>query len=534
MSDAWYKNAIIYQVYPRSFADASGDGIGDLVGITDKLDYLQDLGVTAIWLSPIYRSPMADFGYDVSDYKDIDPIFGSLDDFDGLVASAHRRNIKVLMDLIPNHTSDQHPWFEEARASHDNPKRHWYIWKDPKPDGSPPNNWQSIFGGPAWTYDPKTAQYYLHSFLKEQPDLNWSNPEVHRAIQDIMRFWYKRGVDGFRVDAILFTSKDLEFRDNPEPKAKHDDIITNEVETAFSYGVGEHLPEYIRVLTDVTNEFPDHCIFLEAYPEDGSPAGYAHLYDSIDHSVAAPFYFGLFGATYDWRAETFARSADEFQAHLPDQAFPAYVLGNHDMARLATRIGYPAARAACIALLALPGAKFIYYGDELGMEDVPIPTQLLQDPSTVSRDPERTPMRWTPGPHAGFSQVEPWLPVGPEGTTRNVQVMLEDELSILNLYRQMISLYHAHPALYSGAFEPLNLGNPAIYGFKRIEDEEQLLILVNFSGKTTTVEVGSNTGTLLLSSTLTHAGKHGKLMHVSLEANEAVVIKLDNIISQVQ
>ena len=293
-SDDWYKSAVIYQIYPRSFADSNGDGVGDLGGIVEHLDYLQSLNIDAIWLSPIYRSPMADFGYDVSDYLSIDPVFGTLEDFDRLVTEARARGIKVLMDLIPNHTSDQHPWFTESKASKDNLKRDWYIWKDAKADGSEPNNWQSVFGGPAWTFDEATAQYYMHSFLKEQPDLNWANTAVHEAIQNVIRFWYRRGVDGFRVDAILFTSKDLQFRDNPNPHDVDKDVLGTEFEKAFSHGVGANLPSYIKVLTDVSQEFKGRCIFLEAHPEQGNPAGYAHLYDFIDHATAAPFYFATF------------------------------------------------------------------------------------------------------------------------------------------------------------------------------------------------------------------------------------------------
>lgn len=527
MSDTWYKNAIIYQIYPRSFADGNNDGIGDLAGITEKVDYLKDLGVAAIWLSPIYASPMADFGYDISDYRQIDPAFGDLEDFDRMIEAAHQNDIKVLMDLVPNHTSDQHEWFEQSRSSQDDPKRNWYIWKDPKTDGSAPNNWQSVFGGPAWTYDPKTDQYYMHSFLKEQPDLNWANPKVRKAMADIMRFWYERGVDGFRVDAILFTSKDLEFRDNPEPKTKHGDILGDEFETAFSHGVTQSLPDYIKVLTDVTKEYPGRCLFLEAYPDNGDPAGYARLYEFIDQTVAAPFYFGLFGATYDWQAQTFHRLVDDFQKLLPADAFPVYVMGNHDTSRLATRIGENRLRAAAVAQLTLPGTKFVYYGEEIGMQDVEIPAERLQDPSNVSRDPERTPMRWTDGANAGFSTVEPWLPTGPGFESQNVATLLKDKQSLLSLYTQLGALHRSHAALSDGAFEPVTFESPSVFGFRRVSTDEQCLVLVNFTDKKTSVTTGFGPGTLLLTSTLAQSGNSGDFSEVSLDANEAVIIKLD-------
>ncbi|HUC20821.1 MAG TPA: alpha-amylase family glycosyl hydrolase, partial [Candidatus Polarisedimenticolaceae bacterium] len=302
----WHQNAIIYQIYPRSFADSNGDGIGDLPGITSRLDYLSDLGIDAIWLSPIFESPMADFGYDISDYRRIDPDFGTLEDCEELIRQAHKRNIKVLMDLVPSHTSDQHAWFDESKSSTDNPKRDWYVWKDPKPDGSEPNNWGSVFGGPAWTLDETTSQYYLHSFLKEQPDLNWANPEVQQAIQAVMRFWYEKGIDGFRVDAILFTAKDLDFRDNPERSASKmmavdagSEFIEEELEAAYSYGVGKHLTEYITILSDVTKQYEGRCLFLEAYPDNYTPQGFADLYKHCDTSVAAFFFFGMIAASED-------------------------------------------------------------------------------------------------------------------------------------------------------------------------------------------------------------------------------------------
>jgi alpha-glucosidase len=522
----WYRNAVIYQIYPRSFADANGDGIGDLAGITGKLDYLQSLGVNGIWLSPIYVSPMADFGYDVADYRAIDPTFGDLDDFDHLVAAAHARGIKVLMDLIPNHTSDHHAWFQESRSSRSNPKRDWYIWRDAKPDGSPPNNWESVFGGPSWTLDPHTNQYYLHSFLKEQPDLNWSNPAVQQAIQDVMSFWYDRGVDGFRVDAILFTSKDLQFRDNPRltTKPKKRAVLDKELETAFDHAVGENLPDYIKVLTDVTKNYPERCLFLEAYPDKGDPAGYAGLYDFCDPEVSAPFYFGPMVVVDDWDARLFKRYIDEFETAIPKNGFAAYVLGNHDRSRLASRTGQHHARAMAVVQLSLPGAKFIYYGEELGMENVAIPPGKAHDPSKQSRDPERTPMQWSPQEHAGFTTGMPWLPVSQDYKRRNVATMERDERSILSLYRHMAKVGR-HPALAHGRYEPFDTGQAQIFCFRRVYKDQQVLVMINFDHKVRKITPNLNLDRILASSTMTWTEEPLE-QQITLHPWEAIVVAL--------
>jgi alpha-glucosidase len=531
-SGPWYKNAIIYQIYPRSFADSSNDGIGDLKGITSKVDYLSDLGVDAIWLSPIYKSPMADFGYDVADYCDIDPVFGTLEDFDELVTKAHDQNIKVMMDLIPNHTSDQHEWFLESKSSKNNAKRDWYIWKDPKTDGSPPNNWQSVFSGPAWTLDAATGQYYLHSFLGEQPDLNWSNPQVQDAIGDVMRFWYQRGVDGFRVDAILFTSKDLEFRDNPYPRdggAK--DIMTTEFETSFSHGVGENLPKYIEVLTKVSQEFAGRFVILEAYPDQNDARGYAELYKYFDNTVASAFNFGVLTADEGWVDEKFWKAKrlkgyiDAFQTALPEDSIPAYVLGNHDQPRIASRVGEEAAKSAAVLLLTLPGAKFIYYGEELGMKNVKIPKSKQVDPSPVSRDPERTPMLWTADANAGFSSAEPWLPISPDFKTVNVEAQVSDARSILALYRQLTHLNHELPELTHGKYRQLKIEHDEVFGFLRVHDNDSVAVLINFSNSDVNFETNLS-GSVLLSSYIDKGDQEIHLKEMSLRPNEAVIMRL--------
>jgi alpha-glucosidase len=496
----WYRHAVIYQIYPRSYKDSNGDGVGDLEGIIQKLDYLENLGVDAIWLSPIYQSPMADFGYDVSDYQTIDPIFGELETFDRLIAAAHKRNIKVLMDLIANHTSDEHIWFKESRASITSPKRDWYIWKPPRADGGPPNNWQSAFGGTAWKLDPTTGQYYLFSFLSAQPDLNWANPEVRNAIQDIMRFWYGRGVDGFRVDAILFTSKDLSFADSPIGPGSDQSTLTNAYELAFAHKVGEHIPEYVRVLSEVTKEYPGRCLFLEAYPEYAGPQGYAKLYDYFDVSVTAMFYFGMLGMLDSWSVGKFNEVVVEFMDALPPHSIPVPVLGNHDIPRLASRVSQQTARAVAVMFLTLPGTKFVYYGEELGMKNVVIPPDERQDPRSNPRDGQRTPMPWSADENAGFTSGRPWLTLNPDYTHRNVEVQMQDSTSFLNLYRHLIGLVRQHSALRLGDFVPLTIADSRVGGFRRDHQQESVVVLINFSDTEVMVAAGNDRATLLLSS----------------------------------
>ena len=524
MQNDWYKHAVLYQIYPRSFADSNGDGIGDLKGITAHLDYVAELGVDGIWFSPINRSPMADYGYDVSDYNDIDPLFGTLEDFDELLEKAHDLGLKILMDLVPNHTSDQHQWFKTSRSSLDNPKRDWYVWRDAKPDGSEPNNWQSVFGGPAWEFDSATNQYYLHSFLKEQPDLNWANPEVQHAIQDVMRFWFDRGVDGFRVDAILFTAKDREYRDLVIPKAKKGE----EQPSIFSMGFTQHLREYIDVLTDVCHEYEGRGVFLEAYPhpaEDESANAYAKLYEFCDNSVAAPFYFTPMQVASDWSAKNFKDAIDSFESQKPAESFSAYVLGNHDEPRVASKLGPEAVRTEAVGLLTLPGAKVVYYGDELGMADVHIPPEKIQDPSPTNRDPERTPMQWSDEPFAGFSTAEPWLPVEKNYHSHNVQTESKNPTSILALYKQLLKIIHEQPALARGTYETLESDHPDVYIYSRNAGDEQVIILLNFSA--TPVEITSPVARadVLLSSTM-----QSRIMDfgskVTLQPYEGVVAKV--------
>ena len=492
----WWQTGIVYQIYPRSFQDSNGDGIGDLNGIAARLDHAAGLGVDAIWISPIFPSPMADFGYDVADYRGVDPMFGSLADFDALLAAAHARNLKVLLDFVPNHTSDRHPWFVESRSSRDDPKRDWYLWHDPKPDGGPPNNWLSRFGGPAWTLDESTGQYYCHSFLAQQPDLNWRNPSVVAAMHDALRFWLGRGVDGFRIDVLWLLIKDDRYRDNPP----------NPAWQPGGDPFWQFLPEYVsdrpemrevaRGLRAVFDEYPRRVMIGEIYLPNERLAAYygAHL-----DEAQLPFNFQLIGAA--WDAGTLARTIRDYEAVLPPGAWPNWVLGNHDQHRLATRIGVNQARVAAMLLLTLRGTPTLYYGDEIGMVDGDIPPDLVQDPAEknnpglgLGRDPERTPMQWDASPEAGFTTGTPWLPVGECGTV-NVEAETADPASLLSLYRSLIRLRREHQALSLGDIENVR-ADGTVLRYERVHGGERLLVLLNLGDKTHWVETPHGTALL--------------------------------------
>jgi len=371
MSKPWRDVNAMYQIYPRSFQDSNGDGVGDLRGVTQRLDYLsQTLGVEAIWLSPIFMSPKADWGYDVSDYCAIDPEYGTMADFKNLLLEAHKRDIKVMLDLVPNHTSDQHKWFQESRSSRDNPKRDWYVWRDPKPNGDPPNNWVSISGGGSWTLDETTGQYYLHSFTAVQPDLNWDNPEVRVAMQDVLHFWFKRGVDGFRVDAVWPLSKDPSFADEhalPDRLASSTeffDIVHDKCKN------GPNLRQYLQALTDVVALYPDRFMIFEYYPDPAAGESNAQYYDiqTVNSAVASSFYFE--GMHAPWQAAFYKENLGAYYKDLPKGVQAVMCFGNHDQSRVATRIGHDQARALAVMQMTLPGLPTMYYGEELGMTDV--------------------------------------------------------------------------------------------------------------------------------------------------------------------
>ena len=491
----WWQTGIIYQIYPRSYQDSNGDGVGDLPGIIRRLDYIHSLNVDAIWLSPIYPSPMHDFGYDVADYVDVHPLFGTLADLDRLLAEAHNRGMRLLLDLVPNHTSDEHPWFVESRSSRDNPRRDWYIWRDPAPDGGPPNNWLSFFGGPAWTLDEKTGQYYLHQFVTQQPELNYRNPEVLEAMLDVMRFWLDRGVDGFRVDVISLMLKDDQFRDEP-PNPDWDGVDPHKslqhVYTANQPGVHD----VIRQMRAVLDEYGGRVMVGEIYlPNEELVTYYGRDLDECH----LPYNFQLI--RLDWNAPTVRQAVDAYEAALPPGGWPNWVLGNHDRHRVSSRVGPAQARVANVLLLTLRGTPTTYYGEEIGMEDVPIPPQFLQDPRAVNqpaiahvvgRDPERTPMQWDSSPNAGFaaSGVEPWLPVADDYVVRNVAQQQADPTSMLNLYRALTRLRRAEPALHAGDYASLDAGTEDVFAYLRTAPgADRFLIVLNLRGEAHTLDL---------------------------------------------
>lgn len=528
----WWQTSIIYQIYPRSFQDSNGDGVGDLPGILQRLDYVQSLNVGAIWLSPIYPSPMHDFGYDVSDYCAIHPLFGTLNDFDRLLAEVHARGMKLILDLVPNHTSDEHPWFVESRSSRDNPKRNWYIWRDPAPDGGPPNNWLSFFGGPAWTYDERTGQYYLHQFVKQQPELNYRNPEVLEAMLDQMRFWLDRGVDGFRVDVIWLLIKDALFRDEP-PNPEWDGVNPhNSLLHIYTQNQPE-VHEVIRRMRRLLDEYDDRMMVGEIYLPNQDLMTY---YGANLDECHLPFNFQLILAP--WEAQTVRRLVDQYEADLPPGGWPNWVFGNHDQHRLATRVGPAQARVANMLLLTLRGTPTCYYGDEIGMEDVPIPPELVQDPPAVNqpeiahivgRDPERTPMQWDDSPNAGFTAagVQPWLPLSADYAERNVAVQSRDPKSMLSFFRALTALRQSTPALMVGDYASVDTGVDNIFAYTRTYGEERLLIVLNFANTTHRLDFSrlGKEAEILLSTGMESRGKV-RLRALYVVGNEGLVLRL--------
>jgi glycosidase len=517
----WWERGVIYQIYPRSFQDSDGDGIGDLKGIELRLDYLTDLGVDAIWLSPIFPSPMADFGYDVSDYTGVDPLFGTLEDFDRLLAAAHGRGLKLLLDLVPNHSSDQHPWFIESRSSRDNPKRDWYIWRDPAEDGGPPNNWISDFGGSSWEWDEATGQYYLHAFLKEQPDLNWRNPEVRSAMLDVMRFWFDRGVDGFRIDVLWHMVKADGLPDNP-PNPDYRPGM-GEMNRVLQFHSTDQ-PEVHDIASDMralADQYGERLLVGEIY----LPVERLVLYYGVGKpGVHLPFNFQLIDLP--WNAAAIGKAIRDYERQLPAGGWPNWVLGNHDRPRIAAKVGEAQARVAAMLLLTLRGTPTIYYGDEIGMTDVPIPAEEIKDPRELrepgvglGRDPVRTPMAWDASPHGGFSGGKPWLPLHVDWPMRNVALEAANPASMLNLYRALLQIRRAEPALSVGDFELVDLGADVL-AYLRAHGESQLFIAVNLSSKERAAELPA--GKLLLS-TIDRGTFDG-----SLRPDEGVILKLES------
>ncbi|SEA08622.1 alpha-amylase family glycosyl hydrolase [Microbulbifer marinus] len=493
-SGEWWRNSVIYQIYPRSFCDANGDGIGDLQGITQKLDYVQSLGVDAIWISPFFKSPMADFGYDVADYRDVDPIFGNLQDFDNLIEAAHQRGLKVIIDQILSHSSDQHPWFEESRSSRDNPKADWYVWADPKPDGSAPNNWMSNFGGSAWRWCTRRRQYYLTNFLKEQPDLNLHNPEVQEQLLADLKFWLDRGVDGFRLDAINHAFHNQSLQDNPARPVQLDEKGLPPVNT---YQYQWHIHDKSQ---------PENLVFLQRVRQllDQYPGTITmgEVGDDNTHKIMAEYTTGErlnMAYSFDLLTEecsaVFLRNTLDKNRDVIEQGWPCWSISNHDVPRSITRWnkGFDTeqamARAPLFLLmqLTLRGSVCLYQGEELGLPEADIAFEDLVDPYGINLWPEfkgrdgcRTPMPWVNHGevNAGFSKVKPWLPVPEEHHHKAVSVQEGDSHSMLNRFRAVIEWHkQLSPALATAAQEVVDTGNDLLVFVRRAADEEYLVAL---------------------------------------------------------
>ncbi len=524
-SDQWWKSAVVYQIYPRSFADSDGDGVGDLNGITSRLDHLQALGVDVVWLSPVYRSPHDDNGYDISDYRDIDPTFGTLDDFDRLLQGVHDRGMKLVMDLVVNHTSDEHPWFVESRSSKDSPKRDWYWWRpareglEPGTPGAEPTNWESFFSGPTWEYDEPTGEYYLHLFSRKQPDLNWENPQVRHAVYDMMRWWLDRGVDGFRMDVINLISKDPRLPDGEAvPGRPYADGF------AF-YGNGPRIHEYLHEMhREVFADHPRRLLTVGEMPGVTLEQGVLFT-DPAREEVDMVFQFEHVGLDQgehkfdplplDLRLlkESFGR----WQEGLGERGWNSLYWDNHDQPRVVSRFGddgvhrVESAKMLGTVLHLHRGTPYVYQGEELGMTNAPFATvedfrdieslnfyrhalaqgydeqQVLAGLRARGRDNARTPMQWDAGRHAGFTEGEPWIPVNPNHADVNAAAQVDDPDSVFSHYRKLVELRHTEPAVVHGDFTMLLPEHPSIYAFTRAHENVELLVLGNFSGATTEV-----------------------------------------------
>ena len=528
--DPWWQSGVIYQIYPRSFCDANGDGIGDLPGICEQLTYLAKLGVDALWLSPIFSSPMADFGYDVADYTSIAPMFGTLADLDHLLAQTTRRGMKLILDYVPNHTSNQHPWFGASSSSRDCAKRDWYLWRDPAPDGGPPNNWLSNFCGSAWEWHAPTGQYYYHSFLKEQPDLNWRNPEVVAAMHDVLRFWFAKGVAGFRIDVLWMLIKDDLWRDNPPNPAYQPGMPPFQSQLPLYTSDRPEIQDIVAGLRKVADEFDGRVLIGEIYLPLARLVAY---YGKSLNGVQLPFNFQLLQSA--WGARSIANLIDQYEAALPAGGWPNWVLGNHDNPRIASRVGAAQARVAAMMLLTLRGTPTMYYGDELGMQNVPIPPDRIQDPleknvpgAGLGRDPSRTPMQWDATVYAGFSVSEPWLPISADAARVNTTAEDLDPSSMLSLYRSLLDLRKRHAALSVGRFQAVASSGDVLSYIRSMRDE-QFLVVLNLGPHAAdfSLESVDRAATALLSTYLdgriavTHT-------HLSLRPNEGVILALES------
>jgi alpha-glucosidase len=523
----WWQNAVIYEIAAISFQDSNGDGKGDIPGLISRLDYLEWLGIDAVWLTPIYPSPFRDFGYDISEFCAIDPMYGSMADFDRLLAQLHGRGIRLILDFVPNHTSADHPWFAEARAARNSAKRDWYVWADAAADGGPPNNWRSRFGGSAWTWDEGSSQYYYHAFLEEQPDLNWRSPALRAAMADVLRFWMERGVDGFRVDASAVLAEDALLRDDPpNPEADENTPPPSRLKRIFTDDRPESMT-FLEEIRAVVDEFPERVLAGEV---QGKIDRIGHFYGNDRPRLHLPLNFALLDT--EWDGLSLQAQIDAYLNVVPKHAWPNWVIGGHDKKRIASKLGQNQARILAMLLLTLRGTPFLFAGDEIGMEQVEIPADCIQDPFEklvpgygLCRDPERAPLAWQAGPSGGFTTGEPWLPMAPDAQQRNVAAMTTDPKSLLSLYRALITLRRKTPQLRAGEMVPLR-GTNDLMLFKRRDESGEILVVLNLVHQPRRLELAFR-GTRLLSTRL-DGGEEQIQAPYLLMPDEGMIVRLED------
>jgi alpha-glucosidase len=523
-SEVWWREAVIYEIAVISFQDSDGDGYGDLPGLLQRIDYLKWLGVGAVWLTPICKSPDHDFGYDISDFCAVDPRYGTIEDFDRIQDALHDAGIKLILDLVPNHTSDRHPWFEDSRASRDNLKADWYIWEEAGPNGGPPNNWLSRFGGSAWEWCDSRRQFYYHSFLSSQPDLNWRNEKVRQAIGNVIRFWLDRGVDGFRVDASAVLIKDDLLRDNPpDPEADDATPPPQKYRPVFT----DDRPEAMGCIEFLRRVLDEYDAKLLCGEVQGKTDRIGHFYDNDKRRLHLPLNFALLDT--EWDAIALQATIDAYFNAIPHGGWPDFVIGGHDKRRVASKLGQPQARILAMLLMTIRGTPFLFAGDEIGSEQVKVPAEKVRDPFEklvkgfdLNRDPERAPLRWDETELGGFTTGEPWLPLC-EDKSRNIETKRRDTRSLLHLYRELIKLRSKEACLMRGEYRPRRSHN-SIFSFARVLDEAQIMIGLNLCDEPRLWKWQGN-GIRLMSSHLDH--KQDAIEGpTQLRPNEGLLIKL--------
>lgn len=521
----WWKEGVIYHIYPRSFQDSTGDGNGDLQGITKRLDYFEFLGIKILYLSPIFRSPMVDNGYDISDFKDIDPMFGNLQDFEELLKEAHLRGMKLILDFVANHTSDQHPWFIESRSSKVNPKRDWYVWLDPAPGGGPPNNWVSVFGGSAWTYDAKTNQYYLHQFCPEQPDLNLRNAEVLGALNDVLTFWLDRGVDGFRADAVAHLVEDSRFQDEPTKdgydtkRPRYDDL--DHVYTK-NFTANHKIVQGWRAVLDQYKD--SYRILIGEILDDNFQEVIKYYGGRFSNEFDFPFNFGLLGLSQFNIAEEVYHVISDYLAALPKGKWPNWLLGNHDFPRIGSKVSHEYCRALNVLLLTLPGTAVTYYGEEIGMIDAKVPFKSQKD----FRDPQRSPMQWCDKENAGFTPAtKAWVPVAENYKTTNVEFQKADPTSALYLYKELVNLRSTIECFKGLSFKAVYV-DASVLAYTRSDRHHTFVIMINFGKDRWEGSLNgiSGSGVVVIDSEMKQKGTNVSFVRVTLNKAQALVIKM--------